>query len=207
MDYREIKQGDLVDFGVYGRLYVCNPKYHEDYFWVTDDEYERNNINAQGWTINKELAVKVLETEHDDEDLDECVHEEDSICCNCYRLLYNLNDFLHAILVEAPDVETAKSLLFMRNDKIDSILGVDVATEEDRTNGIPVLTESTPIEEAEEYLVSYRIDPLSFNLNNRIKADGERDAKKRFSKLKPDARITDVRKAINKEDKLYPIVS
>lgn len=95
----------------------------------------------------------------------------------------------------------------MRNDKIDSILGVDVATEEDRTNGIPVLTESTPIEEAEEYLVSYRIDPLSFNLNNRIKADGERDAKKRFSKLKPDARITDVRKAINKEDKLYPIVS
>lgn len=46
MDYREIKQGDLVDFGVYGRLYVCNPKYHEDYFWVTDDEYERNNINA-----------------------------------------------------------------------------------------------------------------------------------------------------------------
>lgn len=207
MNYKEINQGDLVDFGHYGNLYVCDPNYQEDYFWVTDDEYERFNKKAFGWSINKELANRVVESPSDDEDLDECVHEEDGCCKNCYRLSYKLNNLFYTLIVEAPDEETAKSLLLMRDDAIEAIIGVDIATEEDKAKGIPILTEDTPIEEAEEYLVSYRIDPLSFNLTNRIKAEGERDAKKRFSKLKPEAKIADIRKVINKEDKLYPIVS
>lgn len=28
----EVNQGDLVDFGPYGKLYVCNPNYHDDYY-------------------------------------------------------------------------------------------------------------------------------------------------------------------------------
>ena len=202
-----INQGDLVDFGHYGNLYVCDPEYSMDYFWVTDDEYERFNKYAPGWSILKELANSVIESPNDDEDLDECVHEEDGCCKNCYRLSYKLNDLFYALIVEAPDEETAKSLLLMRNDAIEYIVGIDIATEEDKIKGIPILTESTPIDEAEEYLVSYRIEPLSFTLTNRIKAEGERDAKKRFSYLKPDAKIADVRKVNNKEAKLYPIVS
>lgn len=202
-----IEQGDLVDFGDYGKLYICDPEYHEDYFWVTDDEYERFNKHAPGWSILKELAIQVVESPSDDEDLDECIHEENGCCKNCYRLSYKLNDLFHAIIVEAPDEETAKSLILMRNDAIEEITGVDIATEEDKAKGIPILTEDTPIKEAEEYLVSYRIEPLSFNLNSRIKAEGERDAKKRFSRVKPDAKIINVRRANNREDKAVELVS
>jgi hypothetical protein len=69
------------------------------------------------------------------------------------------------------------------------------------------LTESTPIDEAEEFLVSYTLPSLSFSLGNRIKAEGERDAKKRFSRLKPNAKITGVRRANNREDKAMELVS
>lgn len=57
----EIQDGDLVDFGAYGELYVVNPDYNDKYFWVTDDEEERDNPRAQGWTISKELAERVVE--------------------------------------------------------------------------------------------------------------------------------------------------
>lgn len=207
MDYTKIEQGDLVDFGPYGKLYVCNLNYHDDYFWVTDDEYERDNKKAPGWSILKELAVKVIEHYQDeDDDIEECLHPSQKICPNCYKLLYEIGNFLHAILVEAPDIETAKSLILMRCNNIKSILEVNLATDEDKKNGIPLLTENTPIEEAEEYLVSYKIDPINFNISGRIKADGERDAKKRFSNLKPEAKIINVQRA-KSSDKIYPVVS
>ena len=64
----QVNQGDLVDFGPYGELYVCNPEYSDEYYWVTDIEEERNNRRAQGWTISKDLALKLID---DKDDLDE----------------------------------------------------------------------------------------------------------------------------------------
>lgn len=65
-----IEQGDLVDFGQYGKLYVCNPNHSIDYFWVTDDEEDRFNVNASGWSIPKYLAEKIIEKgDSADEDL------------------------------------------------------------------------------------------------------------------------------------------
>lgn len=201
-------QGDLVDFGAYGKLYVCNPEYHEDYFWVTDDEYERFNKHAHGWSILKDLAIKVIETSNDDEDIDECIHTgTDEKCLNCYRLEYIINNLPYAIIVIAPTEEEAKSLLLMRGDSIEKINGISLATEKDKDDGVPILTESTPLDEAEEFLVSYVLPTIDFSVSGRIKADGERDAKKRFSRLKPDAKITNVRRANNKEDKITPLIS
>ena len=57
----EIEQGMLVDFGVYGQLYVCDPNYSEHYYWVTDDESDRYNRNASGWSISKDLALSIID--------------------------------------------------------------------------------------------------------------------------------------------------
>lgn len=58
----EINQGDLVDFGTYGQLYVCNPTYSSDYYWVTDLEEDRNDKNASGWSIRKDLAKRIIDS-------------------------------------------------------------------------------------------------------------------------------------------------
>ncbi|CAG7579864.1 MAG: hypothetical protein SLAVMIC_00132 [uncultured marine phage] len=64
-DPDDIEEGDLVDFGAYGELYVCNPYYSDTYFWVTDDEDERTNSGASGWTILKSLAKRIIEPNKD----------------------------------------------------------------------------------------------------------------------------------------------
>ena len=66
----DINQGDLVDFGPYGKLYVCNPNYHDDYYWVTDEEELRMDKHAPGWSIEKDLAERVIESAFDEEDID-----------------------------------------------------------------------------------------------------------------------------------------
>lgn len=66
----EIHKGDLVDFGPYGKLYVCDPYYHDNYFWVTDDKDERYNENAPGWSIFKDDAESIIYEDEDDEDED-----------------------------------------------------------------------------------------------------------------------------------------
>lgn len=50
-----IDNGDLVDFGAYGQLYVIS--------WgrVTDEEAERFNPYASGWNINMACAKQVIE--------------------------------------------------------------------------------------------------------------------------------------------------
>ena len=79
MDYLDICQGDLVDFGPYGRLYVCNPDYDTNAFWVTDREEDRDDPHASGWSISKNFAKRMIESfedanDYEDEDEDE---EED----------------------------------------------------------------------------------------------------------------------------------
>lgn len=66
----EIHKGDLVDFGPYGKLYVCDPYYHDNYFWVTDDKDERYNENALGWSMFKDDAESIIYEDEDDEDED-----------------------------------------------------------------------------------------------------------------------------------------
>ncbi len=70
-NHEEINQGDLVDFGSYGRLYVCNIYHSEDRFWVTDRKEDRNNNNARGWNIRKNLARRIVEKFEEDEDFED----------------------------------------------------------------------------------------------------------------------------------------
>ena len=71
LDINDIRQGDLVDFGAYGKLYVCNPYFSDRYFWVTDDEEDRDNPHALGWSILKETANYIIESFSDTEDDDD----------------------------------------------------------------------------------------------------------------------------------------
>ena len=63
----EVNNGDLVDFGPYGKLYVCNVDYEENKYWVTDEKENRDNASAQGWAISKNFAKRIIES-YDDED-------------------------------------------------------------------------------------------------------------------------------------------
>ena len=67
----EVNNGDLVDFGPYGKLYVCNVDYEENKYWVTDEKENRDNASAQGWAISKNFAKRITESyedEYDNED-------------------------------------------------------------------------------------------------------------------------------------------
>ena len=59
-----INNGDYVDFGPYGQLFVCNNNYEDDKYWVTDLEDDRNNRNAEGWAISKDLAKTIVNEEN-----------------------------------------------------------------------------------------------------------------------------------------------
>lgn len=60
--------GDYVDFGPYGKLYICNDL--GDRYWVTDEESDAGNPNAQGWYIDKDLARDIIYSDDDFEDED-----------------------------------------------------------------------------------------------------------------------------------------
>ena len=64
----EVNNGDLVDFGPYGKLYVCNADYEENKYWVTDEKENRDNASAQGWAISKNFAKRIIESYEDDDD-------------------------------------------------------------------------------------------------------------------------------------------
>ena len=64
----EVNNGDLVDFGPYGKLYVCNVDYEENKYWVTDEKENRDNTSAQGWAISKNFAKRIIESYEDDDD-------------------------------------------------------------------------------------------------------------------------------------------
>lgn len=64
----EVNNGDLVDFGPYGKLYVCNADYEENKYWVTDEKENRDNASAQGWAISKNFAKRIIESYEDDDE-------------------------------------------------------------------------------------------------------------------------------------------
>lgn len=69
-DYQPVDAypGDYVDFGPYGKLYIC--KDLGDKYWVTDEESDAGNPNAQGWYIDKDLARNIIYSGNDFEDDD-----------------------------------------------------------------------------------------------------------------------------------------
>ena len=67
----EVNNGDLVDFGPYGKLYVCNVDYEENKYWVTDEKENRDNASAQGWAISKNFAKRIIESYKDDDEYDD----------------------------------------------------------------------------------------------------------------------------------------
>jgi hypothetical protein len=62
MKWENINNGDYVDFGEHGKLYVIYSR-DEDTFWVTDNIDDRFNRNASGWIIKKKCAIKIIEEE------------------------------------------------------------------------------------------------------------------------------------------------
>ena len=56
----EVKKGDFVDFGPYGKLYIL--KDLGDKYWATDEEEDRYKPNASGWYIDKSLAKRNLDS-------------------------------------------------------------------------------------------------------------------------------------------------
>ena len=67
----EVNDGDLVDFGPYGKLYVCNADYEENKYWVTDEKENRDDASAQGWAISKNFAKRIIESYEDDDEYDD----------------------------------------------------------------------------------------------------------------------------------------
>lgn len=67
----EVNNGDLVDFGPYGKLYVCNADYEENKYWVTDEKENRDDASAQGWAISKNFAKRIIESYDDDDEYDD----------------------------------------------------------------------------------------------------------------------------------------
>lgn len=67
----EVNNGDLVDFGPYGKLYVCNADYEENKYWVTDEKENRDDASAQGWAISKNFAKRIIESYKDDDEYDD----------------------------------------------------------------------------------------------------------------------------------------
>lgn len=87
-NYNEIQSGDLVNFGSQGNLYVCNAEYSDNYFWVTDEESERHNRNASGWTISKDLAEYIVD---EDDDLNEALGRDYSHIPEVKQINYSNN--------------------------------------------------------------------------------------------------------------------
>lgn len=56
-----VENGDLVDFGAYGKLYVSDAYYRGDFYWVTNNEADRFDTDCPGRTIQKDLAVEMVE--------------------------------------------------------------------------------------------------------------------------------------------------
>lgn len=57
----EIKAGDLVDFGIYGKLYIADITSYKRLFWVTPDRSDRFNRNCAGQSLEKKFAMKIIE--------------------------------------------------------------------------------------------------------------------------------------------------
>lgn len=58
------RPGDYVDFGSYGKLYIC--AVYEDQYWVTDEEEDAGNPDASGWYISKYLAEEIISSSEED---------------------------------------------------------------------------------------------------------------------------------------------
>jgi len=56
----DIHEGDYVDFGAYGRLFVLKAPMAGS-LWVTDKRADRYNYDAAGWYIRREFAKKIIE--------------------------------------------------------------------------------------------------------------------------------------------------
>lgn len=67
--------GDLVNFGPYGNLYVVQN--HGDTYWVTDQESDRLNPDARGWSIRAVYAEEIIEYADDLEDDNDYDDDED----------------------------------------------------------------------------------------------------------------------------------
>lgn len=58
-DYQELNNGDEI---IYNKehLYILDKDYSDEYAWVTDEEEDRFNKNAPGWTLKKDYINEVI---------------------------------------------------------------------------------------------------------------------------------------------------
>lgn len=78
-DYEDVEDGDYVDFGPRGKLYVTQSDYHKSYFWATNKEKHRFNSDASGWSVYKSDAIKIIQKgeDVDPDDYDQNDEDED----------------------------------------------------------------------------------------------------------------------------------
>jgi len=57
-DPDSVRKGDLVDFGIYGNLYIVYPT--GDRFWVTDTKEKLKKEYPSGWFIRQNYANKII---------------------------------------------------------------------------------------------------------------------------------------------------
>ena len=164
----KVNQGDLVDFGSYGKLYVCNPNYHDDYYWVTDEEESRMDKNASGWSIEKDLAEKVIESAFDDEYYNESyvdnTSEENSI---------NLSDAINdSIVVFTDDVNSITGdwvASQYKSDDEDDIL--EAAEAEDKPNSPKIIVSRQDLDKVIDNLKSEPIKVVRRKKNKKFMSD------------------------------------
>lgn len=81
LDHNDVGEGDLVDFGPYGKHYVVDKDYmmsNGRTWWITDDPAELKKDRPMGWSISSSQAKKVLERTEDREDEDDDDFDEDA---------------------------------------------------------------------------------------------------------------------------------
>lgn len=89
----EIEEGDFVDFGAYGRLYVVKKNAGtRGQFWVTDEREDREKKNARGWYISPSYAEKIIEKWDDAEDEDDDDSASSGTRTPKSAVLYSINN-------------------------------------------------------------------------------------------------------------------
>ena len=167
-----VNQGDLVDFGSYGKLYVCNPNYHDDYYWVTDEEESRMNKNASGWSIEKNLAERVIESAFDDEDYDDEEYNESYVDNASEENSINLSDAINdSIVVFTDDINSITGDWVASQYKSDDDDILEAAETEDKINSPKIIVSRQDLGKVIDNLKSEPIKVVRRKKNKKFMSD------------------------------------
>lgn len=118
-DYQELNNGDEI---IYNKehLYILDKDYSDKYAWVTDEEEDRFNKNAPGWTLKKEYIDEVIgQDEYDNDSLSESLHGFNQIqefLNLCDAMGMKTIDDIQRFMEEHPGEDVMKALQDFRRE-------------------------------------------------------------------------------------------